>query len=176
MPEWFQRSGDSMKKLDLVGHKYGLVTVLGEPRRCLGSFSWKCRCDCGAEFTALAGNLRSGKTKSCGCLRDKLAKDRIQHGHARKGAISTEHKTWMAMIQRCTNPNNNRWRHYGARGISVCDRWLKFENFLADMGLRPKGLTLDRKNNDGNYEPGNCRWATASEQQRNKRGSRVHLG
>ncbi len=165
-----------MKKLDLVGHKYGLVTVLGEPKRCPGSFSWKCRCDCGTEFTALAGNLRSGKTKSCGCLRDKLAKDRIRHGQARKRSITNEHRIWRGMIQRCTNPKSTSWKHYGARGISVCERWMTFENFFADMGKKPDDLSIDRINNDGNYEPSNCRWATRSEQQRNKRRPNANLG
>ena len=93
----------------------------------------------------------------------------VKHGHASPGLRTPTYMVWGSMIQRCTNPNNSGWPDYGARGISVCERWLTFENFLADMGERPDGLSIDRVDNNGNYEPGNCRWATASQQQRNRR-------
>jgi hypothetical protein len=93
-----------------------------------------------------------------------------RHGHnPRDGGSSATHRSWAHMIQRCNNPNNTMFRHYGGRGIVVCGRWEKFENFLADMGIRPEGTSLDRINVNGNYEPSNCRWATKSQQDRNRR-------
>lgn len=121
-----------------------------------------CRCDCGVEVVRLVCHLRSGGTTSCGC------KVRI-HGHA--GAERTPtYISWMSMRARCTNPNHRDYRHYGGRGITVCDRWIdSFENFLADMGERPSGTTIDRIDNDAGYELGNCRWADAVTQRRNRR-------
>ncbi len=95
----------------------------------------------------------------------------LKHGHKRLAGASTEYRIWHGMIQRCTNPKRNSWRYYGARGISVCERWLNFVKFLADMGPRPAGKTLDRINNDGDYEPSNCRWAPPKEQRANRRDS-----
>ena len=96
-----------------------------------------------------------------------------RHGHAIRGKHSSTHQSWLDMTYRCTNPRSRNWNYYGGRGIVVCDRWRQFENFLADMGENPKGLQLDRIDNNGNYEPGNCRWATRSEQHRNKRNNRL---
>lgn len=131
----------------------------GKPR-------WDCICNCGTRCTVAAADLISGDTLSCGCYR----KDRIlRHGAARKGKVTAEYRSWHAMLQRCTNPDSNGYKNYGGRGIRVCKRWLKFENFLADMGPRPPGLTLDRRNNDGPYRKGNCRWATRKQQAQNRR-------
>jgi hypothetical protein len=99
----------------------------------------------------------------------------MRHGHARKKR-SPEYQSWMAMMTRCHNASCSAFRHYGGRGITVCARWRLFENFLADMGPRPPGLTLERRDNDGNYEPGNCRWATRSDQVRNRRPTRQRPG
>lgn len=144
---------------------------------------WLCSCRCGRLKLVLAQSLSRGSTRSCGCLAREtvIARNRkglwIRHGHSRVGRKSSEHATWGAMIQRCTNPKHPKWKDYGGRGIKVCKRWRKFENFLADMGLRPSPeLSLDRKNNNKGYYKSNCRWATAKEQQANTRAGRDSLG
>ena len=161
-----------MLKIDLVGQRFSRLVVLAEAPG--ARVMWRCRCDCGKETVVASCNLRGGKTKSCGCLsRDNLSAIAIKrntvHGHNKVGAQTPTHKSWAAMMSRCRCETDTNFPSYGGRGISVCDRWQSYENFLADMGERPAGRTIDRRNVDGNYEPGNCRWATRSEQQRNKR-------
>jgi hypothetical protein len=148
----------------------------------LGKARWECRCDCGGSVFAVTGSLRSGNTQSCGCLkRERIAEACLTHGHARAKARHPQYGPWGAMIQRCTNKNSPSYEDYGGRGIKVCTRWRYgesdksgFECFLADMGERPSpDHTLDRVNNDGNYEPSNCRWATGEQQRLNRRVTKI---
>lgn len=131
-----------------------------------GRSAWLCRCTCGVERTVREKELASGRSQSCGCLAaEKSSQRNATHGRSKSGAF----KSWSAMIQRCSDPSTTAYGRYGARGITVCNRWLIFENFYADMGERPEGKSIDRyPDKEGNYEPGNCRWASAKEQQRNR--------
>lgn len=154
---------------DLTSQRYGRLTVIQQASSRGYSKRWTCLCTCGLTVTVYGAALRKGSTKSCGCLqRDS----RFRHGMAGRGKQSSTNAIWNAMKQRCANPNNSSYHKYGARGITVCRRWLVFENFLADMGKRPEGLSIERRNNNGNYQPDNCHWATAAEQSVNTRRTR----
>jgi hypothetical protein len=155
------------------GERFGMLTVIDRSHQDKRRLWWyACRCDCGKEISVRGYCLRDGKTKSCGCLRIEAGKKTAKHGHLREGNRSSEYITWMAIKERCYNQNSPRYKYYGARGITVCDRWLEsFANFLADIGPRPFGLSIDRIDNSKGYSPENCRWATPVQQARNKRNS-----
>lgn len=156
------------KVVDLTGQRFGRLRVLGQDgyTRVSRNAVWVCQCDCGNTARVDSGMLRHGDTASCGCYRKEVIAERNRRHGMRRNRVYT---TWVGMRQRCGNPNAHAYENYGGRGITVCERWRNFQNFYADMGERPPGLTLDRIDNDGNYEPGNCRWATRQVQSQNQR-------
>jgi len=164
-------------RIEMLGLKVGrLIVIEAGPKNEAGNLSWVCRCECGSETTVRGQLLRAGVTKSCGCLAIEKSKLRITHGQSRCGSHSPEYRSWRAMRKRCENPNYPQFHLYGGRGIGVCERWRKFQNFLADMGKQPSPAhsSIDRwPDNDGNYEPGNCRWASKEQQGRNKSNNRM---
>lgn len=147
----------------LIGKRFGRLVVVG-----LSSIDnhrhkkYECKCDCGNTSFVFGTSLKSGDTKSCGCI--------LRIHNLSKSPI---YKVWKTMIQRCENRNNHKYPNYGGRGISVCDRWHSFENFYEDMGDPPEGMSIDRIDNDGNYTPSNCRWATSKEQANHTRRNRM---
>lgn len=149
------------KPKDLGGMRVGRLRVVQPSMSARKPQRWVCKCDCGEQIELASSVLLRGKTKSCGC-------DGPSKSHGRTNTL--EYSTWLAMRKRCENPKADNYERYGGRGIKVCERWKKFKNFYADMGMRPsEEYTIDRIDNDRGYEPGNCRWATYSEQNSNKR-------
>lgn len=162
------------KFIDIIGQKFGRLLVIKLAQRGnRNRIRWLCRCDCSKEKIVYSDHLKNGSTKSCGCLNKSNA---LIHGHSKNNKQSPIYASWAHMIQRCVNPNNKSYCNYGDRGITVCEEWLKFENFLIDMGKKWKpGLTIERKKNEEGYHPSNCKWATRIEQANNKRNNRLFI-
>lgn len=159
---------------NLLGQTFNRLTAIGiAGRDCRGRPRWLWRCSCGNFTIEKAGNVKRKRgTKSCGCL--KREGFRLRHGAHRKGQTTPEYRTWSGIRERCTNPNIRNYASYGGRGLTVCESWSLFENFLADMGPRPSAFhSIERIDNSKGYSPDNCTWATRSEQQRNKRNNRL---
>jgi hypothetical protein len=158
-----------------VGTVFDRLTVIDDDStlRLRNGRAYRCRCTCGAEVLRIGSALRAGRVRSCGCLLSESAAmcGAVMKRHDGRGTPTYE--TWKAMVGRCHNPRNRAYHRYGGRGISVCDRWRDFTAFLADMGERPSGLTIDRIDNDKGYEPGNCRWAGWHAQNQNRRSTKL---
>lgn len=153
--------------INLTGRRFGRLTVLQRAPNQGASTMWFCDCVCGRRVRVRREHLKIGRVVSCGCLKtERIGRLRLKHG----ASESSEFKSWASAKQRCFNPKNKGYKYWGGRGITMCDRWRdSFAAFIEDMGSRPKGLSLDRINNDGNYEPGNCRWTDRITQRRNSR-------
>lgn len=170
--------------IDLTGKRFGRLVIIGKekkPKRTM----WICKCDCGKETSVQNGNLANGHTSSCGCLRVEIAstgKKAIKHGHCRDKKLTREYISYRAAWQRCYDPNSVSWKNYGARGITICFHWKNsFETFLKDMGSRPEGTCIERKDNYVGYfcpeccpPLGNCCWVTMSDQIKNQRHAEFH--
>lgn len=163
-----RRDPPIQKRFDVTGQRFGKLAVIrffGKDRR--KALLFECYCDCGNKCVTMGKALRSGKD-SCGCLTGSKIGDKTRT-HGQKN--TPEYRVWAAMKARCFNKNNLSYYRYGGRGITVCERWLLFTNFIADMGPRQVGTSLDRINNDGNYEPNNCQWRNSKQQARNRSSS-----
>lgn len=158
-----------MRPIDLTGKTFGRLTVIGRAENGKSNnCQWLCRCACGSEKIIASTALRQGRTVSCGCYRKEiLDADRTIHGMTGTPTWSV----WRDMRKRCSNPKANSYKHYGGRGIGVAERWESFVNFVADMGIRPEGMSIEREDVNGNYEPGNCVWIPAPDQANNTRRS-----
>lgn len=157
-----------MSAIVMIGRRFGRLLVTHRVAS-TGEAKWACLCDCGGRAEVTGSNLRRSRQVSCGCY---LSERRFRHGHA--GRRTPTYRSWASMIARCDATTGRYFDTYGARGITVCERWRQsFEAFLEDMGERPAGTSIDRVNNDGNYQPGDCRWATRRQQAHNTRRSKL---
>lgn len=158
---------------NLIGQRFGRLTVIERTENKSGRTAWKCRCDCGNITTVLANNLKRGFSKSCGCLSKELCSKRGTH----RMKDTKVYREWNGIKQRCLNANNPKYKDYGGRGIKVCDEWLEFQAFYDYVSKLPhfgeEGYSIDRIDNNGNYEPDNVRWADKNTQARNKRNNRI---
>lgn len=159
---------------DLVGERFGrLIVVSRAPNNNKGNTMWNCQCDCGGVITIVGYSLKSGRTQSCGCIHSEVVKKTNKATKTTHGEKNSRlYHIWRGMKQRCNNPNNKDYPKYGGRGIRICKDWkddfCTFRNWAVNNGYAPD-LTIDRINNDGNYEPSNCRWATSTQQNSNRR-------
>ncbi len=151
-------------RIEIVGETFGRWRVIDY----LGGSKYQCECECGTRSVLHSQSMRRGTSQSCGCFKLEKLSSRRTHGHSQ----TKTYAVWYGIKNRCLNPSYIAWRDYGGRGISVCERWLSYKNFLADMGEVPDGLSIDRINVNGNYEPGNCRWATVEQQVNNRRNNK----
>lgn len=162
------------KIIDLTGQKYQRLTVIKFAGLDKNGAVWECKCECGNIKNVRSGDLRSGNTNSCGCyMKDQIRKAKLKHGATQNDALTGTYKSWYSMKARCYRKSCIEYKRYGGRGIEVCERWKNsFENFLEDMGERPEGYSLERKDFNGNYEPSNCCWTTSMEQAKNRRNNK----
>lgn len=163
------------KHVDITGKKFNYLTAIEFARydKRKSQF-WLFQCDCGNKKVINKAHVISGHTKSCGCKVSELCRNaNLTHGATANRKISKEFSTWCGMKQRCFDKNSNHYYRYGGRGITVCDRWLDFSNFLSDIGEIPKGYSLERKDNDGNYEPSNCTLIPLNKQKRNTSKNKI---